>query len=186
MCYSAIFITSNPTETCHPIPGRILLVGILVSLFTAANMTRAHEHSAHKHERTRRVALAKATALAEDPAEVNQEVAGCQMTIQLLDSETKQPLSGLVRITNLVSGKAIQLSGEIHRELNWYAVSAQTTVNVPQTKLKIEAFHALNRNYMCTKRMLPIDRGRLSSWYFSAFTIRGLRGLSAAIPICTS
>ena len=118
-------------------------MGILVSLFTAANMTRAHEHSAHKHERTRRVALAKATALAEDPAEVNQEVAGCQMTIQLLDSETKQPLSGLVRITNLVSGKAIQLSGEIHRELNWYAVSAQTTVNVPQTKLKIEAFHGI-------------------------------------------
>jgi hypothetical protein len=135
--------TSELIESANSFSGAILVLGALVSLFIAVDLTRAHEDSAHDHERTRAVALAKATALAEDPTQVDVERATCQMTIQLLDAGTGQPLGGLVRITNLETGKAIKLTDEIHRELNWYALADQTTVNVPQTKLKIEAFHGI-------------------------------------------
>lgn len=121
----------------------ILLASVLFLAFNLAGLTWAHDHSAHQHQRTRRVSLAKATALAETPVQNDPAQAVCQMTIHLMDAVTKNPLGGIVRITNLETGKFIKLTNEIHRELNWYAVANRTTVPVPQTKLKIEVFHGI-------------------------------------------
>ena len=82
------YATSKLIESANSFSGAILVLGALVSLFIAADLTRAHEDSAHDHERTREVALAKATALAEDPTQVDVERATCQMTIQLLDKNS--------------------------------------------------------------------------------------------------
>ncbi len=119
---------------------RLLLLFIFLCFPSGAEWSFGHEHSLSKHKQTRLIALAKAALLAEDS---QKAVETCQLTLELFEGETKKPLAGMVRITNLESGKAVKLAGQIHRALNWYALPAQTTLTVPQTKLKIEAFHGI-------------------------------------------
>jgi hypothetical protein len=121
----------------------LTLISVLVASLTADGLVLGHDHSAHRSDRARSVALAKAAASAEVPASADQEGATCQLTIDLIDATTQNSLAGLVRITDLESGKFVQLPSEIHRDLNWYALSPQTTVRLPRTKLKIEAFHGI-------------------------------------------
>ena len=118
-------------------------IGILMASFSGGGMAFGHDHSAHRSERARRVALARAAVNAEDPANTDREQATCQLTIDLIDGATSKSLDGLVRITNLESGKFIPIPGEIHRDQNWYVLPSRTTIRVPQTKLKIEAFHGI-------------------------------------------
>ena len=127
----------------HTGVGIVSRLVFMLFLFSAMRLAWSHDHSAHEHERTRYLALAKAIALAEAPAETAQTHDTCHMTIRLQDAETGLPFHGLVRVTRLATGKAIQFADEIHRELNWYALADQTTLKVPQAKLKIEAFHGI-------------------------------------------
>jgi hypothetical protein len=100
-----------------------------------------HDHSRHKAIRQQLAVQEKAAALAEPPPAAGQT--GCRLTLQLRDAERGEPLPGLVRLTNLATGKAIQLPEEIHRELNWYSVSRQVQASVPATRLRIEALHGI-------------------------------------------
>ena len=65
------------------------------------------------------------------------------LTIELLDADTKEQLAGMVRVTNLETGKAVKLPEQIHRALNWYSLLPQETVVVPKTKLQIEGIHGI-------------------------------------------
>jgi hypothetical protein len=113
----------------------------LVMLLCAS--AAAHDHTLPAFQKARQLAQARAAAAAEDPAETPTDRAMCQLTIDLIDAETKTPLAGLVRMTNVDSGKAVLLPELVKREMNWYAMPAQSSVAVPRTKLKIEALHGL-------------------------------------------
>jgi hypothetical protein len=129
------------------------VTAIVLGVLLVVDSTNAHEDSAHDFARRRNVALAQAQAQAEDPEQVDPDRDECQLTIVLVDTKTNTPLAGLVRITNLKTGKAIKLAGEIHRNLNWYALPAQRTVRVPQERLRIEAFHGIETD----RRVLEKD-----------------------------
>ena len=65
------------------------------------------------------------------------------MTIDLVDDFSEQSVAGLVRLTNLDSGRAIKLAGEFHRALNWYSLAEKTTVRLPRAKVRVEALQGL-------------------------------------------
>ncbi len=100
----------------------------------------AHEHSLHKFNESRRAALARAGHLTGAQAGECKDQPTCQLTIDLIDGSTKESIAGLIRIINLDSGKALKLSGQFHRNMNWYALAKKVTLTVPQTKLRVEAF----------------------------------------------
>ena len=102
-----------------------------------------HDHSLPNFKSARRIAFARAVGQREDPSQIADGRPTCQLTVDLVDGHDGRSLAGLVRITNLESGKTIHLSGEIHRDLNWFALSPRSTVTVPQTQLRIEAIHGL-------------------------------------------
>ena len=115
----------------------LLMVTLIASVLGYLELSAgAHEHSLHKFKESRRAAAARA----EIHAAECKDQPTCQLTIDLVDGQTKESIAGLVRIINLDSGKALKLSGQFHRNLNWYALAKKTTLTVPQTKLRIEAF----------------------------------------------
>ena len=125
---------------------------LLIFLFSVGRVA-GHEHSLSQHKLTRLIALAQAARLAEDQQQVAQNRPNCQLSIDLIDAQTKQPLAGMVRITHLDSGKALHWDHEIHRNQNWYALPACTTLKVPRTILTIEAFHGLETE----TRVIEVD-----------------------------
>ena len=82
-----------------------------------------HDHSLPNFKSARRIAFARAVGQREDPSQIADGRLTCQLTVDLVDGHDGRSLAGLVRITNLESGKTIHLSGEIHRDLNWFALS---------------------------------------------------------------
>jgi hypothetical protein len=114
---------------------------VFLCVLTAVSRAYAHDHTLAKFQRQRAEARAAQQQQTEPAPPRNAETA-CRLTVELLVDGRLS--AGLLRVTNIDSGKAISLSGEIHRELNWYAVESGATVTVPQTKLRLEAFHGLN------------------------------------------
>lgn len=123
----------------------LLIAGFLlvITLLVLQVDVYGHGPTRHKFLQARRLAQAKADRQAEEPAGTNGSRDTCQLTIDLVDRETRRSLPGLVRATNLSSGKAVKLNGLIHRAMNWYAMPEKATVEVPRTQLKIEAFWGL-------------------------------------------
>jgi hypothetical protein len=115
----------------------------LLLLSVACRSGDAHEHSSPAFRHALALAQARADALAETVDPAATEVETCQLTIDLVDDFTQQSLAGLVRITNLDSGKAIKLEGEFHRALNWYSLAEKTTVRLPRAKVRVEALQGL-------------------------------------------
>ena len=98
---------------------------------------------ASAHEKTRLTALAQAEAEeTAEPVDRNPE-RSCKLTINLVDSWTKETVPGIVRVTNLSSGKHPELPDEFHRAANWYAIEEGATVLVPRAKIRIEALRGL-------------------------------------------
>jgi hypothetical protein len=123
-------------------PLQFLLVGILGCAWIAGHAA-GHDHTKRQFEQQRALALAQAKAQSE-PAP--REAAGektCRLTLELTLDEAPQPIAGLVRITNLATGKAIAFDDEIQREMNWHAVASPATLVVPQARLKVEALYGL-------------------------------------------
>jgi len=117
---------------------------LLVVFSGIALQTSAHEHTrAHFLATARRVALAQAKQLAESSVDKSSDRKTAQLSINIFDGTGQRPLAGLVRITNLTSGKAIELDQAIHRAMNWYSVLPQSTHEVPQTKLRIETLRGI-------------------------------------------
>ena len=109
---------------------------------TGVRESSGHDRTRRAARRARAVALAKARALAEDP-QAGSTSNLCRLNITLLDAKSAAPVSGLIRITNLTTRKALTLNGEIHRALNWYSVEASTRISVPRTRLKLEVIRGL-------------------------------------------
>ncbi|HLV00132.1 MAG TPA: hypothetical protein VKZ59_02625, partial [Acidobacteriota bacterium] len=120
-------------------PHRIAV--ILAAFFSLIILVQGHEHTLHQSTEAARAARARLAAQAEAPGEATGSV--CHLTINLQDAESGQILPGLVRATNLDSGKFILLTEGVQRESFWYAVSEGAEVSVPPVRLRIEAFHGL-------------------------------------------
>jgi hypothetical protein len=109
--------------------------------FLAAQIALAHDHTAQQAERRRREAQNREIALARD-AQLNEK-GTCQLNVRLRELPADKPLAGLLRITNLASGKPLALTAEIHRDRSWYSVRPQTTVAVPRVRVRVESVHGL-------------------------------------------
>lgn len=122
----------------------IVLCGAIVIASLCASRAGGHDHTLEAFLKARRVARGRAAARVEAPAALYSQHGSCQLTIELFDSTTKEPLPGLVRVTAIEEGTSVGLAELIHRRLDWYAMPARATVTVPQTKLKLEALHGLD------------------------------------------
>jgi hypothetical protein len=114
----------------------------LVSTLLAAPAL-SHDHTARKFQQDRALAVALAARNAEPPPQAQNGDKVCQLTVELQVDDKAEPAAGLLRVTNLATGKAIAFADEIQRELNWLALPGRTTLVVPQGKLKIEAMHGI-------------------------------------------
>jgi hypothetical protein len=116
------------------------LLGCLIFLLSI-DPTSGHEPTAKKSARDRAQALHLRSS-EQAPSKGTAETS-CRLTIELLLADRPQPVAGLVRLTNQVSGKPLSLADEIHRDKNWYALAPRTTLTLPPTRIKVEAFHGL-------------------------------------------
>jgi hypothetical protein len=82
-------------------------------------------------------------AAAQPKTEVSVEASRCQLTINLVDDFSQESVAGLVRVTHLDSGQAIEVPGYFRRARQWYAVPGKVTVRVPRARLRIEAIQGL-------------------------------------------
>ena len=113
-----------------------------VMALAAGPQAAAHDHTRQSANRARAATLAKARAQSVNASD-RQPDASPELTLNLVDVDTREPLRGLVRMTDLASGKALQPTGEIHRALNWFSLDHHTRLPVPATKLRIEAVRGL-------------------------------------------
>ncbi|MBI5771386.1 MAG: CehA/McbA family metallohydrolase [Verrucomicrobia bacterium] len=65
------------------------------------------------------------------------------LTIELTVGDTSEIVAGLVRITEINGGRAVDLPAHLRRGMNWFSLAAGATVNVPLGAVKIEACHGL-------------------------------------------
>ncbi len=80
-----------------------------------------------------------------------QAAESCKLTIQLIESDTEQSVAGLVRVTDLTTEKHIVLKELIKRELNWFAMPADSTIHVPRGRIRIEAMHGIETELKSTE-----------------------------------
>ncbi|MCP4859092.1 MAG: CehA/McbA family metallohydrolase [Fuerstiella sp.] len=66
-----------------------------------------------------------------------------RLTIRLVDSDTDAPLHGVVRVVQNSDGRQIKLPELIERENGWYTTVPVVSVDVPATRLTIEAIRGL-------------------------------------------
>jgi hypothetical protein len=114
----------------------------LAGLTTPLGFT--HEPTAQRFLRERALAQAVAQQAAELAPRGEQGDKSCRLTINLLLDNQPQPVAGLIRVTNLTTGKVLSFADEIHRDKNWYVVAPGATVAMPRAKLKVEAFHGID------------------------------------------
>ena len=81
-----------------------LIAGVLGYLELPA---RAHEHSFHKFNESRRAALARAGHLTEVQAGECKDQPTCQLTIDLVDGRTKKSIAGLTRSSPVRRGTGV-------------------------------------------------------------------------------
>ena len=124
------------------------LVAILVAgVWGWVDPVLSHDVSLHKFLHARRLARAKARALtaADKPRPARQAApqSVCQLTIELIDSQTREPLFGLVRLSDLATGDHLSLADAIDRDMNWYVVDPSVPLKIPAVSLQIEALHGI-------------------------------------------
>lgn len=120
----------------------LFLALALFGFACARNAVVAHDHTKKQFEQQRAIALAQAKAQSE-PAPEPAAAETCRLTIELTFDNAPQPIAGLLRVTNLATGKAIVFADEIQREANWHAVAGPMALVLPRGKLKIEALYGL-------------------------------------------
>lgn len=146
--------------------------------WAAARPTIAHEHTARRFQEARAIAAAATAQQAEPAPRVGTGERFCRLTIELTLVGAEPPLAGLVRVTNLVTGKWLSFEDHIARDSNWYVIRNGATLVVPPTTLRIEAFHGLTtelavREVNLTGRDASSLGIRLTRFYDPA--ARGLR-----------
>ena len=123
------------------------IAATLVSSTAHEPTRRSHESSLDPRERIVLANVASLRAVVAGP----QTTALCTLTLKLVDSDTKQPLAGLVRVKRADSS-AVQLAGLVNRGTKlrnnhpakeWFALVDTSAVFVPREVLTIEAIGSL-------------------------------------------
>ena len=109
-----------------------------IVLIAGAQFSLAHEQTRNLAAQQIRLAQAEAAANVVDP-ETLRKLPKCELTINVVEFGSKDPVPANIRVLDAKSGKAIPLAGEIHRANNWYSVDAEVKVSLPQSKLIVEA-----------------------------------------------
>jgi hypothetical protein len=115
----------------------------LVFLLGTLRAGLSHEPTAQRFERARALAVAKIRQAAEPAPRADANEQSCRLTIELTVGDKPAPVAGLIRVTNLDSGKELSFAEEIHRDKNWYAIAPRAVLSVPRANLKVEVFHGL-------------------------------------------
>ncbi len=140
--------------------------------------------SANAHEKSQ-AAFSRQVALLQADVDANAEKVSrdpqrtCLLTVDLIDSWSKKSVAGLVRITNLASGKPLQLDDQFHRAANWYALDRMTSVRVPQQRLRVEALRGLRTELTVEEIDLSGRREAKVSLSLNEFYETQLRGIYA-------
>ena len=122
-------------------------LGLLMSLATAAG---GDELSRVQAVRRWTLAQAAAAERSEDAKQVADQAGACSLTLTLIDDQ-EQAVPGLIRITDLTTGKELRLSGPIARGENWHSVPASGTIRLPRVRLRIEALRGLDTERASTE-----------------------------------
>ncbi len=128
----------------------VLLLLLIASLGSTSAL--AHEHTLPGYAASLRQAEAE-HGIDDQSSEAGESADGsvCRLTLNLVDSETKRPLSGLVRLKTS-QGDVLPLEGLLnrgtglrrsHRARQWHVVIDSATVCVPRKQLTIEALSGL-------------------------------------------
>ncbi len=118
--------------------------------FTSTSIV-AHEHTLPAALERQREARLQLLARAELDASDKQQLGSCELTIELVDAETQQPIAGNVRVLTSQGGEALALTELISRPNQWFAMPGRAVVKVPQNRLSIAAFHGINTNLAKTQ-----------------------------------
>lgn len=127
----------------RPIRCAAVLTLCLAFVVSGGRQGLSHEPTVQRFQRERALVAAVVAQTAEPAPRAEAKNASCKLTIELLVVEQPQAVGGLIRVTNLDSGKPLSFGDEIHRDKNWYAVSPRMTILVPRARLKVEAIHGL-------------------------------------------
>jgi hypothetical protein len=119
----------------------VLLLQAIMLLLGFSRLAMGHEQTRAQFEANRQVALAQARENSEKV--VDSTGASARLTVDLWDKQSGKRTAGLVQVTNVDTGKAVELEDQIHRELNWFSVPTKVELKVPRAKLRVDAFHGI-------------------------------------------
>jgi hypothetical protein len=128
----------------------------------------------------RRWTLAQAAAAerAEEADQIAARAGTCTLDLKLVNDQG-EPVPGLIRVTDLTSGKELRLTGPIARGENWYSIPAQATVRLPRIRLRIEALRGLDTEQSTTELDLREKPTASQQIEFASFYDARARGLFA-------
>jgi hypothetical protein len=104
----------------------------------------AHDHTRKAFAQQRALAQAQAQQQSEPAPRAAAGEKSCRLKLDLIVGDGTRPVAGLVRITNRGTGKPLSLSGEIQRDALWYAIGPGAELELPPTKLTVEALIGLH------------------------------------------
>lgn len=125
----------------------VLLPFVVVGL--GSRCVSAHDHTAPKYPVT--LLSSRADLAADDGSSRTDDESTCRLTLKLIDSVTKQPQAGLVRIKTS-DGHVLPLEGLLnrgiglrqkHKAKEWHVLLESAAVTVPRKQLTIEAVAGL-------------------------------------------
>lgn len=102
----------------------------------------AHEHTRKAFQQAREAAQTEAAAFSE-PA-LGPQAPSCRLRLELLEDQSRRPLPGLIRIWRMESGKQLRPAGLLEREKGWFVLPPGPVVELPRTRVRIEALHGLD------------------------------------------
>ena len=84
-----------------------------------------------------------------DPDALSAE-ATCKLSYEILDELTSRSQYGLIRVTQLSTGKTVRLSRRTERSMGWFSAPPQGHWTVPRDKFKVEACHGIETELWST------------------------------------
>jgi len=74
----------------------------------------------------------------------------CELSIEIFEESTRQPLHGLIRVTDLSTGELVRLNRVLERPMSWYSSPPKARLTVPRGKVRIEACHGIETEVLET------------------------------------
>jgi hypothetical protein len=155
---------------------RIAAVAIAASI-GGSGFAIAHDHTRRESDIRRARAQAQDRDRSEPAPSAAEGATACRATVQLRLEGSPRPVAGLVRVTNLATGKMLSFPDQIQRPANWYAVAGPTTLRVPRTKIRFEALHGLETEMGVREIDLSAARASTVRIALKRFYDAGARGL---------